>query len=101
MNTDPELMCKLDGPEVTSWREACKQNNIWGCFSIMEYNPAGNPYNVGIVINAAGDIVLYYRKMHPWIPVEPWEPGNRGIPVVDGPNGCKLALIIASCSHSQ
>ena len=99
MNTDPELMCKLDGPEVTSWREACKQNNIWGCFSIMEYNPAGNPYNVGIVINAAGDIVLYYRKMHPWIPVEPWEPGNRGIPVVDGPNGCKLALII--CHDGQ
>lgn len=28
------------------------------------------------------------------IPVEPWEPGNMGIPVCDGPNGCKLALII-------
>ena len=32
--------------------------------------------------------------MHPWVPVEPWEPGNLGIPVCDGPNGSKVALII-------
>ena len=32
--------------------------------------------------------------MHPWVPVEPWEPGNLGIPVCDGPNGSRLALII-------
>ena len=41
-----------------------------------------------------GRAALYYRKLHPWVPVEPWEPGNLGIPVCDGPNGCKLALII-------
>ena len=41
-----------------------------------------------------GAIALYYRKLHPWVPVEPWEPGNVGIPVCDGPNGSKLALII-------
>ena len=28
------------------------------------------------------------------MPVEPWEPGDLGIPVCDGPKGCKLALII-------
>ena len=32
--------------------------------------------------------------MHPWTPVEPWEPGDIGIPVCDGPKGAKLALII-------
>ena len=41
-----------------------------------------------------GEIKLYYRKLHPWVPVEPWEPGDLGIPVIDGPNGCRLALII-------
>ena len=60
----------------------------------MEHNPSGNPYNVGLVIDDAGEIKLYYRKLHPWVPVEPWEPGDLGIPVIDGPNGCKLALII-------
>jgi hypothetical protein len=28
------------------------------------------------------------------VPVEPWEPGDLGVPVCDGPNGSKLALII-------
>jgi formamidase len=32
--------------------------------------------------------------MHPWVPVEPWEPGDLGIPVIEGPRGVKLALII-------
>jgi formamidase len=60
----------------------------------MELNPNGNPYNTGIVVDDRGDIALYYRKLHPWVPVEAWEPGNVGLPVIDGPKGLKLALII-------
>jgi formamidase len=94
MDTRPEILCDLDGPEVASFRTACHANKIWGCFSIMERNPDGNPYNSGLIIDDTGTIRLYYRKLHPWVPVEPWEPGNIGIPVCDGPNGSKLALII-------
>jgi formamidase len=94
MDTNEELMSHLDGPEVTAFKAACRENKIWGSFSIMEFNPNGNPYNSGIIIDAVGELQLYYRKMHPWVPVEPWEPGNIGIPVCDGPNGSKLALII-------
>jgi formamidase len=94
MNTDPALMCRLDGPEVAAFRAACIEHRIWGCFSIMEANPNGNPYNSGIIIDDTGAIALYYRKLHPWVPVEPWEPGNLGIPVITGPRGVKLALII-------
>jgi formamidase len=94
MDTSPDIMCTLDGPEVAAFRKACIDNTIWGCFSIMEANPGGNPYNSGLIIDDMGAIRLYYRKMHPWVPVEPWEPGNLGIPVCDGPNGSKLALII-------
>ena len=94
MDTNPEIMCTLDGPEVAAFKEICRKEKVWGCFSIMEYNPYGNPYNSGIVVDDMGTIKLYYRKMHPWVPVEPWEPGNLGIPVCDGPNGSKLALII-------
>lgn len=94
MDTNPEIMCRMDGPEVAAFREACRDNRIWGCFSIMEYNPGGNPWNTGIIIDDQGEIKLYYRKLHPWVPVEPWEPGDLGIPVIEGPKGCKLSLII-------
>jgi formamidase len=60
----------------------------------MERNPGGNPFNSGLIIDDRGDLKLYYRKMHPWVPVEPWEPGDIGIPVIAGPNGAKIALII-------
>ena len=94
MSIAPELMCTLDGPEVASFKAACIEHKVWGCFSLMEFNPNGNPYNTGIVIDDQGAVALYYRKLHPWVPVEAWEPGNVGIPVFDGPNGSKLALII-------
>ena len=94
MDTRDEILCDLDGPEVAAFKQACITNNLWGCFSIMERNPHGNPYNSGLIIDPTGALKLYYRKLHPWVPVEPWEPGDLGIPVIDGPNGCKLSLII-------
>ena len=94
MDTNPAIMCRLDGPEVAAFRQACVDNRIWGCFSIMELNPGRNPYNTGLVIDDTGEIRLNYRRLHPWVPVEPWEPGDIGIPVIDGPRGAKLALII-------
>jgi formamidase len=94
MDINPDIMCRLDGPEVKAFKRACVDNRIWGCFSIMEFNPAGNPYNSGIIIDDHGALKLYYRKLHPWVPVEPWEPGNLGIPVCEGPNGSKITLII-------
>jgi formamidase len=94
MDMNPAIMCRMDGPEVAAFREACRTHRIWGCFSIMEANPDGNPYNVGLILDDTGETRLYYRKLHPWVPVEPWEPGDVGIPVCDGPNGCRLGLII-------
>jgi formamidase len=94
MDINPDIMCSMDGPEVAAFKQACADNKIWGCFSIMEQNPNGMPYNSGIIIDDQGELQLYYRKMHPWVPVEPWEPGDQGIPVCDGPNGSKIAQII-------
>ncbi|KQT61035.1 formamidase [Methylobacterium sp. Leaf456] len=94
MDTNPEIMVSLDGPEVAAFKQACRDHRIWGCFSIMEANPNGNPYNSGLIIDDTGELKLYYRKMHPWVPVEPWEPGDLGIPVIEGPKGAKLGLII-------
>src|SRR5688572_13612280 len=51
MDTNSDIMCSMDGPEVAAFKQACIDNHIWGCFSIMEHNPGGNPYNVGLVID--------------------------------------------------
>ena len=59
-------MCSLDGPEVGAFKAACIENRVWGCFSIMELNPGGNPWNTGIVIDDQGELRLYYRKLHPF-----------------------------------
>jgi formamidase len=94
MRTHAAIMCTLDGPEVAAFKAACIEHRIWGCFSIMEYNPGGNPFNSGLIIDDQGAVKLYYRKLHPWVPVEPWEPGNIGVPVCIGPKGAVLSLII-------
>ena len=94
MSTADHLMVSLDGPQVNAFKQACIDHRIWGCFSIMEKNPKGNPYNTGLIIDDKGQLQLYYRKFHPWIPVEAWEPGNMGIPVITGPKGLKIGLII-------
>ncbi|MEJ2377282.1 MAG: formamidase [Pseudolabrys sp.] len=94
METNPAIMVARDGPEMAAFRRACRDNEIWGCFSIMERNPEGNPYNAGLIVDDKGEIKLYYRKLHPWVPVEPWEPGDLGIPVCDGPKGARIGLII-------
>jgi formamidase len=62
MDTNPEIMCRLDGPEVAAFKQACAEHRIWGYFSIMEFNPEGNPYNSGLIIDDHGEIKLYYRK---------------------------------------
>ena len=82
------------GPKSRHSSRPAPTIDIWGCFSIMESNPGAYPFNSGVIIDDTGTLRLYYRKMHPWVPVEPWEPGDIGIPVIDGPKGAKIALII-------
>lgn len=97
MSMDPEIMCTMNGPEVAAFKGVCAEEKVWGIFSIMEKNTISvdaNPWNVGITINSSGEVVNYYRKLHPWIPVEPWYPGNQGISVFTGPGGVKMSLII-------
>ncbi|SPO05383.1 probable Formamidase [Cephalotrichum gorgonifer] len=97
MSTDPSIICTMDGPEVTAFRQVCAEEKVWGVFSIMEKNtiePDAMPWNVGISIDDGGIVVDYYRKMHPWVPVEPWYPGNQGLSVFTGPGGVKMSLII-------
>src|SRR5690606_5613844 len=54
MDTSPDIMCTLDGPEVAALKQACQEHQIRGCFSIMEANRDGHPYNSGLSIDDVG-----------------------------------------------
>ena len=72
----------------------CRELQVWGVF-----NPWIKPddgrfiENTAILVNDEGEIVSTYVKMNPWVPYEPTVPG-RGVSVVDGPKGAKIALMI-------
>ena len=91
-----EFLCDIPGAETEAFAKACKEEKVFGVFSIMERNPdpTKNPYNTAIIINPDGEICLKYRKLFPWNPVEPWYPGELGMPVCEGPGGSKLAVCI-------
>lgn len=62
MRTDNEIMCAIDGPEVAAFRDVCRREKVWGCFSIMEKNELGYPWNTGVTIDDHGEVVNTYRK---------------------------------------
>ncbi len=88
MDTNPEIMCDLDGPEVAAFKAACKATPHLGL--LLDHGAQSRRLSRTIPASSStteGELKLYYRKLHPWVPVEPWEPGDLGIPVIDGPNG--------------
>jgi amidase len=89
-----DLTTTVDGPEVEVFAQACVENNLWGIFSLTgEHNPLGNPWNSLLLINDEGEVVANHHKVLPWVPMEPWYPGNTTT-VAEGPKGLNVGLII-------
>ncbi|GAX89909.1 nitrilase-related carbon-nitrogen hydrolase [Effusibacillus lacus] len=89
-----QLSTTVPGPETEIFARACRRNNVWGVFSITgEINTNGNPWNSLLLMNNKGEIVMNYHKINPWVPQEPWQPGNKTM-VVEGPKGLKIGAII-------
>lgn len=91
-----DSLLKLDSIEVLTLQDKCRELNVWGVFSILVDEYEGHRYrNMAILINSNGEIVSKYCKMNQFSPVDWSYPGSK-CPVVDGPKGSKIAMIICA-----
>lgn len=66
----------LDGPRVEGLRAIARDHGIWLVpGSVCERGPGGELFNTELVLSPAGDIAGAYRKIFPWRPHEPYDPG--------------------------
>ena len=67
----------LDGPRVKTLRELAGDLKVWLIpGSVIELGPHGELYNTAIALSPEGELVASYRKMFPWRPYEPYDPGS-------------------------
>jgi predicted amidohydrolase len=84
----------LDGPRVKELKQLAKDHNIWLVpGSVCERGPEGQLFNTQLVLSPEGELAGYYRKIFPWRPFEPYDPGDR-FTTVDLPGIGRVGLNI-------
>jgi predicted amidohydrolase len=68
----------LDGPRVSELKQLAADFGIWLVpGSVCERGPEGQLFNTQLVLSPEGELAGYYRKIFPWRPFEPYDPGDR------------------------
>lgn len=68
----------LSGPRMTALRALAGDLGVWLVpGSICERGPEGQLYNTAVALSPEGTLAVAYRKMFPWRPYEPFDPGDR------------------------
>lgn len=68
----------LDGPRVRALGQLAADLGIWLVpGSVCERGPEGQLFNTQLVFSPEGELAGYYRKVFPWRPFEPYDPGDR------------------------
>ncbi|MEV8130736.1 carbon-nitrogen hydrolase family protein [Pseudarthrobacter oxydans] len=84
----------LDGPRVKELKQLAKDLNVWLVpGSVCERGPEGQLFNTQLVLSPEGELAGYYRKIFPWRPFEPYDPGDR-FTTVDLPGIGRVGLNI-------
>lgn len=91
-----DVMLDYNGDEIQRLKDKCKELDVWGIFcGVVKEFKGRKCCNLAFTINNEGNIVQEYVKMNPWLPAEQTHPGWE-CPVVEGPKGSKLGLIICA-----
>jgi len=84
----------LDGPRMEELGKLAQRLGIWLVpGSLCESGPRGELFNTQVVISPSGDLAGNYRKIFPWRPHEPYDPGDRFV-VVDLDGAGRIGLNI-------
>ncbi len=68
----------IDGEFVTELGGIARQAGVWLIpGSICERGEQGELFNTAVVFSPTGELVASYRKVFPWRPFEPYDPGDR------------------------
>ncbi|MET3141752.1 UNVERIFIED_ORG: putative amidohydrolase [Arthrobacter sp. UYEF10] len=84
----------LHGPRVKELRQLAADLGIWLVpGSVCERGPEGQLFNTQLVLSPGGELAGFYRKIFPWRPFEPYDPGDR-FTTVDLPGIGRVGLNI-------
>lgn len=84
----------LDGERVSVLRQIAGDLGVWLLpGTICESDADGHLFNTQVVLSPEGELVASYRKIFPWRPYEPYDPGTRFV-TVDLPGIGRMGLNI-------
>lgn len=84
----------LDGPLVGELKQLAGDLGLWLVpGSICERGPQGQLFNTSLVLSPEGALAASYRKIFPWRPFEPYDPGDTFV-TVDLPGFGRAGLSI-------
>jgi predicted amidohydrolase len=68
----------LDGPLVSALSTMAREAGVWFVpGTVVERGDNGELFNTTVVFDPSGELVACYRKIFPWRPREPFDPGEE------------------------
>ncbi|WP_021593114.1 MULTISPECIES: carbon-nitrogen hydrolase family protein [Actinomadura] len=84
----------LDGPRRAELAELARELGIWLLpGSVVERGTNGELFNTALAFSPEGRLAASYRKIFPWRPYEPYDPGDRFV-VFDLDGGGRVGFAI-------
>jgi len=82
------------GPLSDAFCRMAKKAGKWLCPGTQWERQGDKVYNLCYLVSPEGDVVVEYRKMHPWKPGEPTTPHPENFAVYEIPGKGKVGLLI-------